>query len=247
MKKTDKLKRLSEKIVVQFLAFFWPEVCPFCRKAYRTGICPACRKKLFRLQVREPRCMQCGKPVRYEEQELCYDCMHTEHFFDRGLSLWIHRDPVNQSIYQFKYHNQRRYGIYYAREFVCQYSKTIKAWNPDVIIPIPLHKKRRKKRGYNQAEIIARHLGTTLGIPVDCKSLARKTYTDPQKTLGPAERRKNLKGVFFVPLDFHPVETVLLIDDIYTTGSTMDAAAEVLKKRGDQRVYFLTISIGQGY
>ena len=85
-----------------------------------------------------------------------------------------------------------------------------------------------------------------LGIPVDEKSLYRKFYTDPQKTLSHKERRKNLRRAFAVRKSFFPVKTVLLIDDIYTTGSTMDAAAQVLKEKGVEKVYFLTISIGQG-
>ena len=178
---------------------------------------------------------------------MCYDCMHASHYFDRGLSLWLHKIPVNQSIYQFKYHNQRRYGIYYAREFVSRYRAEIGVWNPDVIIPIPLHKKRRKKRGFNQAEIVARYLGKTTGIRVEPEGLIRRVYTNPQKSLNPVGRRDNLKYAFAVAEDFQPVKTVLLIDDIYTTGNTIDAAAKVLKRRGVQRVYFLTISIGQGY
>ncbi len=86
-----------------------------------------------------------------------------------------------------------------------------------------------------------------LGIPVDEKSLYRKFYTDPQKTLGHKERRKNLKHAFALKQGFQVVPTVLLIDDIYTTGNTIDAAASVLKKKGVEKVYFLTISIGQGY
>ncbi len=191
--------------------------------------------------------MQCGKPVRHSEQEFCYDCMRVRHSYDRGLSMWLHQDPVNKSIYQFKYHNQRRYGIHYAKELVRAYGHTIRKWNPDLILPIPLHKKRRKKRGYNQAAIISRELGELLHIPVDEKSLVRRVYTDPQKTLGRQERKENLKHVFAVKKEFYPVRVVLLVDDIYTTGNTIDAVTEVLKKKGVEKVYFLTISIGQGY
>ena len=86
-----------------------------------------------------------------------------------------------------------------------------------------------------------------LGIPVDEKSLYRKFYTDPQKTLSHKERRKNLKHAFALKKGFRVVPTVLLIDDIYTTGNTIDAAAMVLKEKGVEKVYFLTISIGQGF
>jgi len=228
-------------------AWLWPEVCPFCGKVSSQGICTICRKKLEMLRIREPRCMQCGKPIRHVEQEYCHDCMHTRHHYDQGLSLWLHKAPVSTSIYQFKYHNQRRYGIHYTEELIRCYGHMIKRWNPDLIIPIPLHKKRRKKRGYNQAEIVSRELGRRLQIPVDEKSLVRRIATSPQKILSHSERKKNLRKAFALKWAVYPASTVLLIDDIYTTGNTIDAAAEVLKQNGVEKVYFLTISIGQGY
>lgn len=227
--------------------WLWPEVCPLCKSASRIGICGTCREKTAALIVRQPRCMQCGKPVRQMEQEYCHDCMHTHHKYDRGVSLWLHTAPVSTSIYQFKYQNQRRYGILFAREMVNAYAKTIRRWAPDLIIPIPIHKKRRRQRGYNQAQILAKEVGRLLQIPVDSDSLVRCIPTNPQKTLGHRERRENLRGAFALRKEFAPAAVVLLIDDIYTTGNTVDAAAQILKNGGVEKVYFLTISIGQGY
>jgi len=230
-----------------FVTWLWPEVCPFCGRVSSQGICTACRGKAEELRIRGPRCMQCGKPVRYAEQEYCYDCRNMVHRYDRGFGLWLHEQPVSTSIYQFKYHNQRRYGVLYAEELARCYGHMIKSWKPDLIIPIPLHKKRRRKRGYNQAAVVSRELGKSLGIPMDETHLIRKVYTKPQRALGAQERRKNLKNAFAVKAGFRSVSAVLLVDDIYTTGNTMDAAAEALKKTGVEKVYFLTISIGQGY
>lgn len=191
--------------------------------------------------------MQCGKQIRSKEQEYCYDCMHTHHYYEQGLSLWNHKPPVNQSVYQFKYHNQRRYAKIYAQEIVKEFHREINRWNPDVIMPIPLHRSRRRKRGYNQAEILAEEIGRRMQIPVESKSLIRIKKTNPQKKLGHQDRKKNLKSAFAVKNPYQPVKKVLLIDDIYTTGNTMDAASNVLKQKGVGNVYFLTISIGQGY
>lgn len=237
------LSLIYEKIIT----LLWPEVCPFCGRASRRGICDACREELEHLRIREPRCMRCGKPIRLLEQEYCYDCMHTKHFYDSGLSLWVHRKPVSTSIYQFKYHNQRRYGTLYAEELLRCYRHIIKQWSPDLIIPIPIHRKRRRARGYNQAEEIARELSIRLQIPMDAESMVRRLNTRAQKTLGHTDRRRNLKYAFALRRGFCPVRTVLLIDDIYTTGSTIDAAAGLLKRNGVEKVHFLTISIGQGY
>ena len=238
---------IFRKITEKTVSWMWPEVCPFCGRVSRQGICTGCREKLKTLRIKEPRCMRCGKPVSYGEQEFCHDCMHMEHWYDRGYGLWLHKEPVSTSIYQFKYHNQRRYGVCYVEELLRCYGRSIETWAPDLMIPIPLHKKRRRKRGYNQAAVICRELGGRLGIPVDEKSLVRMLYTEPQKKLSHQERRKNLRHAFAVKTCFRPVRKVLLIDDIYTTGNTIDAAASVLKKKGVEKVYFLTISIGQGY
>ena len=130
---------------------------------------------------------------------------------------------------------------------VSVYEQTIQMWAPDLIMPIPVHRKRMKKRGYNQAQILAEEIGKTLGILVDTENLARWKDTDPQKMLGTQARKRNLMGAFAVRKSFLPVPCVLLVDDIYTTGNTIDAAARILKKCGVEKVYFLTISIGQGY
>lgn len=241
------IKRSVLKIMETVGKWLWPEVCPFCGRANRSGICEDCRKETDQLRIVHPRCMKCGKPVSRPEQEYCYDCMHAHHWYDRGVGVWVHRPPVSTSIYQLKYHNQRRYGVLLAKEMVSVYGQTIRKWAPDLIMPIPVHRKRMKKRGYNQAQILAEEIGKMLGILVDTENLARWKDTDPQKILGTQARKRNLMGAFAVRKSFLPVPCVLLVDDIYTTGNTIDAAARILKKCGVEKVYFLTISIGQGY
>lgn len=95
--------------------------------------------------------------------------------------------------------------------------------------------------------MIAGELSDRLQIPMDAKCMVRRVNTRAQKTLDSTQRKSNLKHAFALKRDFHPVQTVLLIDDIYTTGNTIDAAAELLKRNGVEKVHFLTISIGQGY
>ncbi len=192
--------------------------------------------------------MKCGKPLRHEEQEYCYDCVQTQRYFDKGAALWLHKEPVNRSIYQYKFHNQRRFGQYYAEELAERYGAVLKRWNPDLIVPIPLYPARLRKRGYNQAAIAAKILGKMLGIPVSVKLLKRVRRTSPLKNLSPVQREKNLRNAFAAAdgarLDG---KAILLIDDIYTTGNTMNEAAKTLKRAGAENVFYLTISIGQGY
>lgn len=227
------------------LRIIYPQTCYFCGKICRTPICRDCFEKVE--YIKEPRCKKCGKPVRYAEQEFCEDCKKTEHAFEQGASLWLHKGPVSWSIYQFKYHNRRIFGEFYAKELWRLYGKLIKAWQIDVIVPVPLHWRRRRDRGYNQAEIIARHLGRLSGIPVNCKAIKRVRYTRPQKELNDKDRKKNLKEAFRVTRYWKKESKVLIIDDIYTTGNTIDSAAQELRKNGAEKIWFLTISIGQGF
>ena len=124
--------------------------------------------------------------------------------------------------------------------------KELKQWDIDLIIPVPLHASRKRRRGFNQAEIIAEELSHLTGIPVRNDLLFRIRRTRPQKRLGENERRQNLQGAFAVKKTQSLPSNILLIDDIYTTGSTVERCAKMLRLAGAENVYFLTVSIGQG-
>ena len=236
----SKLKVFTEKI----MAFLFPNTCPFCGKVSEMGICGACRTKLP--YVREPYCMHCGKSIRREEDEYCYDCGRRPHYYESGRAVWQHASTVRPAIYQFKYHNRRIYGRAFAREMVRVYGRAIRKRQIAIIIPIPLSKRRRRKRGYNQAEILAKEIGRIMDIPVDTESLIRNKNTIPQKVMDARGRRKNLQHAFAWTGQNLQGVNVLLIDDIYTTGSTIDVAAKTVKLAGAEKVHFLTVSIGQG-
>lgn len=126
------------------------------------------------------------------------------------------------------------------------FREQVRRWDIGTVLPIPLHPARRRKRGYNQAEIVAAELASCLELPVRKDVLFRIRNTKPQKQLDSRERPRNMKGAFGVSGSWKTEPSVLLIDDIYTTGATMEQAAKILRTAGVQNVYFLTISIGQG-
>nr|WP_317283754.1 ComF family protein [uncultured Sellimonas sp.] len=229
------------------LDFVYPHVCPFCGKVKRERICDACMKKIQYIQ--EPRCKRCGKPLDSEQKEYCNDCFERIRgkycFYDEGRSLWVHRAPVSDSVYQFKFHNRRIYGTFYAGEWVSQYGNEIKRWKADALIPIPMMNKKKRERGYNQAEILAKELSKQTGIPVIKNGLIRTKEVKAQKRLSKEARKRNLEGVFQIKSTCRLPSSVILLDDIYTTGNTINEAAKTLKKAGVKRVCFLTISIGQ--
>lgn len=208
-------------------------------------MCPECAEKVE--YIVEPRCKRCGKPIRYEEKEFCHDCANHTFHYEQGKSIWLHKGPVRWSVYQFKYHNRRIFAEFYAREWCRLYATTLREWAIEEIIPIPLHPKRRRKRGYNQAAVLAAELGKRCGIPVNQKAVIRVINTKPQKELNDKARKKNVQQAFRVTKHWKNARNILLIDDIYTTGNTIDSVARILKEKGARNVYFLSISIGQGF
>lgn len=233
------------RIIDWCLGILFPQTCCFCGKVSTQPICEECKKKVT--YVKEPRCKKCGKPVRYKEQEFCLDCGRKHFHYEQGRSIWVHKGPVPWSIYQFKYHNRRIYGKFYAKELYRLYGGKIREWGIDVIVPVPLHPRRRRKRGFNQTEIIARELSRLTGIPMETHWVKRVRYTEPQKKLNDKERRMNLKDAFVIGDMKKTYNRVLILDDIYTTGSTIDTIAKQLLEKCNKKSCFLTISIGQDF
>lgn len=229
------------------LQSLYPRRCPICQQIIeeRGGLaCPECRRKLR--YVKEPRCKKCGKPIERMEQEYCFDCGKKHRFYIQGAAVWIYDEQMKRSIYQFKYHNRREYADFYVQEILREYGGLIREWKADVLIPIPLHASRKRKRGFNQAEVLSRKLGQVLNLPVDAKSLKRVKKTVPQKELNDLNRMRNLKNAFKICGNKVKLKYVILVDDIYTTGSTIEEAAKVLLEHGARGVYFISLCIGRG-
>ncbi|MBO4902124.1 MAG: ComF family protein [Lachnospiraceae bacterium] len=196
-------------------------------------------------QIGAPYCMKCGKELRDDAQIYCADCQVHAHDFDSGRSLLLYNEPMRKSIYRFKYDGRKEYAAYYGQILAQTFAQWIASVNPDVLIPIPLHKDRLKKRGYNQAELIANALSAYVSVPVNNRLLIRGIRTEKQKELNVSERENNLKKAFKSTENDVKLYSALLIDDIYTTGATADAAAACLKEAGIRRVHILTLCIGR--
>lgn len=234
----------KEKIKNTFLDILYPRHCPVCHDIPVPGtqkICCGCRERLR--PVTGPRCFKCSKPLKDTEQEYCSDCSRRTHLFEQGLGIFPYSTLLQESLFKLKYGKRQEYGVFYGELAAVYAADQIRRWKIDCIIPIPLHRKRLEKRGYNQADTIAEALGKRVVLPVEKKSLRRKINTKPQKDLSPGERQKNIKGAFTAGGDLRG-KNILLIDDIYTTGTTIDEAAGTLKKAGAEKVYFLVIAIG---
>ena len=224
----------------------YPRRCPVCDRAvspFGSLICKACENKL--IYIKEPYCMKCGKTLRQEEKEYCGDCIRHEHLFDRGRALYEYKS-VADSIYRFKYKGRQEYAAYYARCLMKKLGGWIAGCRPDAFVPVPIHSAKRRVRGYNQAEVLARELSRLTGIPVETNLIQRVRKTVPMKELSAAERQNNLKKAFKICRNDVKLNTIVIIDDIYTTGSTIDAMSYELRAAGIKHIYFMTLSIGRG-
>ena len=158
----------------------------------------------------------------------------------------MYDEIMRRSVSRFKYGGRREYASFYAEEILRKCGREAALWKAEAFIPIPLHPSRRRKRGFNQAELLARELSKRTGIPADAGVLFRVKKTRVQKELNREERAANLKGAFSLGKGTLPYKKVILIDDIYTTGSTVDEAARILREGGADSVYFLCICVGRG-
>lgn len=228
------------------VSFLYPQRCPVCYEAlpYTGGLIhEACHKKLH--YVQEPVCLKCGKPIEDREAEYCHDCARRSRYFDSGRAVWIYDTYAGKSVAAFKYKGRREFSSFYVNEVLKLYGDWIRGLGADTIIPVPINRRKRRQRGYNQAELIASGIGRRLNINVDTKLLIRNQWTEPQKTLSPVQRFENLKKAFTVSQGLAgQYRSVLLVDDIFTTGSTVDACAKALKDAGILYVSFLSLCIG---
>ena len=206
-------------------------------------ICASCRT--IPQYIQEPRCRKCGKQLLEDTALFCSGCIQKKHIFDYGYAVYDYQS-MRKSIYRFKYANRCEYASFYAKDICEKLSKEIQLMEADSIVPVPIHASKLKSRGYNQAQLIARELSQLTGIPIYENIIKRVRKTVPQKELGTQERQNNLKKAFNISADVVKLNKTIVIDDIYTTGSTLDAVALELKRHGVRTIYFITLCIGDG-
>lgn len=234
--------RYLEKII----NLVYPARCPICDDIVPMGQGLACEECRVRIKyIREPRCRKCGKQLLDETTVFCMDCEKQKHAYEQGYALYDYQS-MKKSIYRFKYSKRSEYAKYYAEDILEHLSEEIKKMDADALIPVPLYKKKKVARGYNQAEVLAKELSKLTGIPCYADLVVRVKNTVPQKELDNNERQNNLKKAFLIHSDVVKLKKTIVVDDIYTTGSTVDAVARELRQHGVGKVYFLTLCIGEG-
>ena len=209
-------------------------------------LCEECQSKIT--YVSDPKCRICSRPMEPGEGFLCDQCIKKEHSFDQGAALLIHDDFTKKILYDLKFRNMRDNADWVGFEMALYSAKQICRWQPQVLLPVPLHKKRKRERGFNQAELIAESCSFWLEklfglrLPVDADYLQRMIHTRPQRTLQSAQRSENVRSAFAVSKRT-PYRRVALVDDIFTSGSTLDACSQTLRAAGTKQIFFLSASI----
>lgn len=234
------------RIVNRCLDILYPRRCPVCDQIVMPKGALICRDCFTKLSyVKGPVCKKCGKQVFGEMVEYCYDCTRHKRSFAYGVALLNYDEKARHSMTRIKYRNKRQYLDFYAEAICRRYKDQIMHMKAQALIPVPIHASRRRQRGFNQAELLARGIGLRLNIPVYEDVLIRNKKTAPQKQLNPEERLHNLEKAFEASNIPDGVKDVILVDDIYTTGSTLEACTRVLLAAGFGRVYIITICIGR--
>lgn len=235
-----------KKRSIHLLEWLYPPRCPICDRILPAGerrCCAACEEGLP--WTSGAVCMKCGKMLADKRQEYCRDCRGEQHFFDQGIAAFLYTGELRHSVYRMKAENRRDYLDFYAEAMTAALQRVLKRWSPDVIVPVPMHKSRRRERGFNQSELFAEKISQMTGIPCELQAVSCVRKHAQQKQLDRKERLKNLRGSFAARKCFSEGTRVLLVDDVYTTGSTMDELARVVKSAGAQLVFFVVLCTGK--
>jgi ComF family protein len=230
------------------LNLVFPPVCPICRTLLgRTGktliMCPDCHKAIR--PVLPPYCPHCGLPYPSGDKEghLCAPCLQQRWYFEVHRTSALYEGALKEAIHRFKYGGVFPLVSVFGDLLQPAFQNLARDYPVDVMVPVPLHIRRLRERGFNQALLLVKELSKRTGIPYEERALKKIKDTPVQITLKKRERRKNLTGAFQVK-DQEAIQgkAVVLVDDVYTTGATVNECSRALMKAGAERVAVLTVA-----
>jgi len=236
---------MYKKILNKSLDFIYPPLCIVCRDNtyYARNLCSDCWSKIE--WITRPHCEICSLPFEYEVEGevICAACIQKKPYFDKSRSVFLYNDLSSGIISTFKY-GDKTYPHKTYSNWMYQAGKDL--WDDvDYISFVPLSFRRTLVRKYNQSSILAKDLSKTADKKIFYNLINRVRHVVPQASLNKNERLKNVKGVFSVNkkhVDKIENKTIIIIDDVITTGATLNECAKVLKKHGASKVYVLTLA-----
>lgn len=234
------------------LDFVFPAECVYCHNVLNddrvTIFCQSCWSKIP--LISGPVCPKCGSPytseavLRHTPHFICGECRNMLPHFDRAFAPTFYEQVLREAVHQFKFHHKRGLGRHLAQLMIRHLPADIDISQYHLILPVPLHKSRQRQRGYNQAAILAKYLSRHYQIPLMANALIRVRHTESQTQLKRRKaRQQNVNKAFDVkmPSLLH-AKQVILVDDVMTTGATVNECAKTLKKAGVKFVLVLTLS-----
>jgi len=229
------------------LDLIYPRTCAACNAELNVDeafLCCTCADTIT--FVEEPVCLRCGAPLENpnQEGERCGHCPYGTLHFDKARSaLDYNDDRVRNMIHAFKFEYFQHLDIHLTKYLLDIYLKHFMDDTIDAIVPVPLHKMRLREREFNQSESLARHLSKASGIGLRNDLIVRTRKTKPQTSLNPKQRLKNIQGAFSV-IDKTSVKglSILVVDDVMTTGCTINEVCRTLKQSGAKQVFALSLA-----
>lgn len=245
------------KEIVRYVKnFIFPNRCVICDEVlnFGTGIYNEhiCKKCINDIEfIDSLHCMKCGAKINEYDKHLCLRCQNTYSekisYYNYGLGLCRYTDSIKKSIHRIKYANRKEYLEFYGKLIVKQYFNEIKKMNIDCFVPVPIHKKRYIERNYNQAQVLAECISDELkkyniNIPVNNNIIYRTKNTKSLNKFDTLARVNELHDAFIVN-KINNIKDICIIDDIYTTGSTIETMSKILHNNGYKNIYFISIAV----
>jgi ComF family protein len=221
--------------------FLWKG--PLSREAHSSFFCPGCTADVS--CIASPLCPICGQPFSSEviEDHLCEDCLRNRPAYEAAWAPYRYEGAILEGIHRFKYGSKSFLADAFGPLLVRFAEDRFDRSGSVLIIPVPLHPKRLRERGFNQSLLLARHVSRALHIDLDFLSLRRVRYTPPQAGLAKKERLKNVRGAFeLTNADAVKGKFILLVDDVVTTGNTLNECARILRRGGAEKVFGLSLA-----
>lgn len=227
----------------EILDFVFPQYCISCGRILRSNeaiLCHRCAKLVK--EIRQPCCKKCARSLAFKGM-LCPECKNRKTYLSALWSYAHYIGIMKKLIHTFKY-RKRKYVIKFLDERISDFTSLIKKEaNIDLIVPVPLCKAHLKKRDFNQSFIVAKMLSSKMGVPaISC--MERIKITVPQHELPRIERFDNVADAFIVSYGEIKGKNILLVDDIFTTGATINECARVLLDAGANKIYGFTLARG---
>lgn len=241
-----KIKNLIFDLIFPRHCVICDDVLTFGNSMENKYICNTCKGKLE--FIKEPTCKKCGAMINDKDEVYCIKCKkNIFNSFEYGFGLLRYNEYVKSSLHKIKYNGKKEYLEFYGKCMAKAFKERIEKINPDCFIPVPIHKKRLIQRNYNQASVLANIVSNELkkyniDIPVYDNLIFRTKNTLALNKFDENDRKEQLKNSFALNR-FNNVKKVIIVDDILTTGSTIDAMANMLKSSGVEKVYFMVIAV----